>query len=61
MYEHDSPRTRLEQVLAQRHMTVDDFRLSYERVCGESLSERQAYRWVAASCGVCRTRKPRRG
>jgi len=33
-------------------MTVDDFRLSYERVCGESLSERQAYRWVA---GVLRS------
>lgn len=49
IYEQDSPRTRLEQVLAQRHMTVDDFRASYEQVSGESLSERQAYRWVAGT------------
>lgn len=49
MYEHDSPRTRLEQVLTQRHLTVDDFRLSYERVSGESLSARQAYRWVGGT------------
>ena len=49
MNEHHLPRTRLQQVLAQRHLTVDDFRLSYERVSGEALSERQAYRWVAGA------------
>jgi hypothetical protein len=49
MSEYPSPRTRLEQVLSQRHLTVDDFRLSYERVSGEALSERQAYRWVAGA------------
>ncbi|MGH3622992.1 MAG: hypothetical protein ACRDQ5_14555 [Sciscionella sp.] len=28
-------------------MVVDDFRASYDRVSGDVLSERQAYRWVA--------------
>jgi hypothetical protein len=41
------PRTRLEQVLAQRRLTVDEFRARYEEVSGEPLSARQAYRWVA--------------
>ncbi len=43
----DSPRTRLEQLLRQRHLTVDDFRAQYERLSGDALSARQAYRWVA--------------
>ena len=41
------PRTRLEQVLRQRHLTLDEFRRRYQRVAGAELSERQAYRWVA--------------
>jgi hypothetical protein len=41
------PRTRLEQVLRQRHLTVEEFRRRYRRVAGTELSERQAYRWVA--------------
>jgi hypothetical protein len=41
-----SSRTRLKQVLAQRHLTVDEFRAGYQRVSGEVLSQRQAYRWV---------------
>ncbi|WP_156994220.1 XRE family transcriptional regulator [Pseudonocardia acaciae] len=49
MAEKASPRTRLEQLLAQRHMTVDDFRARFERLSGDSLSARQAYRWVAGS------------
>lgn len=49
MDEGAPPRMRLEQVLAQRHMTVDEFRTSYERTSGETLSGRQAYRWVAGA------------
>jgi hypothetical protein len=41
-----SSRTRLKQVLAQRRLTVDEFRAGYQRVSGEVLSQRQAYRWV---------------
>lgn len=41
------PRTRLEQVLAQRRMTTAEFRAAYDRVSGDVLSERQAYRWLA--------------
>jgi len=37
----------LEQVLGQRQMTVDDFRVGYERESGDLLSGRQVYRWVA--------------
>ncbi|WP_084734905.1 hypothetical protein [Actinophytocola xinjiangensis] len=43
----DQPRTRLEQILRQRHLTLEDFRRRYERAAGTDLSERQAYRWVA--------------
>ncbi|MER5262284.1 hypothetical protein ABTZ99_09415 [Actinosynnema sp. NPDC002837] len=43
----EPPRTRLEQVLRQRHLTVEEFRRRYQRVAGTALSERQAYRWVA--------------
>lgn len=49
MAEKSSPRTRLEQLLSQRHMTVDEFRARFERLSGDSLSARQAYRWVAGS------------
>jgi hypothetical protein len=44
--EDGEPRTRLEQLLHQRHLTVDDFREQYLRSSGSDLSERQAYRWV---------------
>lgn len=46
MDEDGEPRTRLEQLLHQRHLTVDDFREQYLRSSGSDLSERQAYRWV---------------
>ncbi|MGH3867607.1 MAG: hypothetical protein ACRDQ4_16010 [Pseudonocardiaceae bacterium] len=48
MVEHESSRTRLEQVLRQRHLTLEEFRKQYQRAAGGTvLSERQAYRWVA--------------
>ncbi|MGH3906009.1 MAG: hypothetical protein ACRDTE_17785 [Pseudonocardiaceae bacterium] len=48
MTEHEVPRTRLEQLLRQQHLTVEDFRRKYERVGkGAGLSDRQAYRWIA--------------
>ena len=48
MVEHESSRTRLEQVLRQRHLTMEEFRKQYQRAAkGTELSERQAYRWVA--------------
>jgi hypothetical protein len=45
--EQSQPRTRLEQILRQRHLTLEEFRRRYERAAGAELSERQAYRWVA--------------
>jgi hypothetical protein len=42
-----SARTRLEQLLGQRHMTLREFRKRYQDATGDDLSERQAYRWVA--------------
>jgi hypothetical protein len=48
MVEHETPRTRLEQLLRQRHVTLEEFRKNYQRAAqGTMLSERQAYRWVA--------------
>ncbi len=47
MAEQESPRTRLEQLLRQRHITLEEFRKRYYRSAGTELSERQAYRWVA--------------
>lgn len=49
MTEDQAPRTRLEQLLVQQHVTVEQFRRHYERVTphGGGLSDRQAYRWVA--------------
>ncbi|MCA1675254.1 MAG: hypothetical protein LC799_24710 [Actinobacteria bacterium] len=48
MTEHEAPRTRLEQLLRQQHLTVEEFRRKYERVGkGVGLSDRQAYRWIA--------------
>ena len=47
MAEQHSPRTRLEQLLRQRHVTLEEFRKHYQRIAGTTLSERQAYRWVA--------------
>jgi len=47
MGEADPPRTRLEQLLRQRHLTTDDMRRRYAEASGIELSERQAYRWVA--------------
>lgn len=48
MAEYEVPRTRLEQLLRQRHLTVEEFRRKYERAGkGTGLSDRQAYRWVA--------------
>ncbi|MGH3707536.1 MAG: hypothetical protein ACRDRQ_05410 [Pseudonocardiaceae bacterium] len=48
MIEEKPPRTRLEQLLRQRHLTLEEFRKNYQRTAnGTVLSERQAYRWVA--------------
>ncbi|MBV9010862.1 MAG: hypothetical protein JO272_02220 [Pseudonocardiales bacterium] len=48
MTERQSPRTRLEQLLRQRHRTLEQFRKNYQRATtGTVLSDRQAYRWVA--------------
>ncbi|MGH3805867.1 MAG: hypothetical protein ACRDRU_04335 [Pseudonocardiaceae bacterium] len=48
MIEQAPPRTRLEQLLRQRHLTLEEFRKNYQRTAnGTVLSERQAYRWVA--------------
>ncbi|MGB8198705.1 MAG: hypothetical protein WCF33_03245, partial [Pseudonocardiaceae bacterium] len=48
MAEHVAPRTRLEQLLRQQHVTLEEFRKNYQRAAqGTILSERQAYRWVA--------------
>ncbi|MEO7193978.1 MAG: hypothetical protein ABIZ05_04025 [Pseudonocardiaceae bacterium] len=47
MAERESPRTRLEQLLRQRHVTLEEFRKRYQETAGIELSERQAYRWVA--------------
>lgn len=43
----DGPRTRLEQLLRQRGMTVEQFRKDYAKVSDSGLSESQAFRWVA--------------
>jgi hypothetical protein len=46
--EQEPPRTRLEQLLRQQHVTFEEFRKNYQRAAGGTvLSERQAYRWVA--------------
>jgi hypothetical protein len=47
MARQEPPRTRLEQLLRQRHVTMEEFRKRYQRTTGIALSERQAYRWVA--------------
>lgn len=49
MPDSEQPRTRLEQLLRQRHWTVDDLRERYARVSGSPLSERQAYRWLGGA------------
>ncbi len=47
MIEQEPPRTRLEQLLRQQHLTLEEFRKNYQRATnGTVLSERQAYRWV---------------
>jgi hypothetical protein len=47
MTEQKVPRTRLEQVLWQRHLTLEQFRKDYNRTADVDVSDRQAYRWVA--------------
>ncbi|MGH4011657.1 MAG: hypothetical protein ACRDTH_26415 [Pseudonocardiaceae bacterium] len=49
MTEQKAPRTRLEQVLRQRHLTLEEFRKNYNRTADADLSDRQAYRWVAGA------------
>ncbi|MGI8311023.1 hypothetical protein [Saccharopolyspora hattusasensis] len=46
MAENAAPRTRLEQLLHQRHMTIEDLIRKFHAM-SEALSERQAYRWAA--------------
>ncbi|MGH3800762.1 MAG: hypothetical protein ACRDTD_11610 [Pseudonocardiaceae bacterium] len=47
MSEQKMPRTRLEQLLRQRHLTLEKFRKNDNRAADADLSDRQAYRWVA--------------
>lgn len=47
MAEQKTPRTRLEQLLRQRHLTLEQFRKNFNRTSDADLSDRQAYRWVA--------------
>ncbi|MGH3812016.1 MAG: hypothetical protein ACRDUV_06105 [Pseudonocardiaceae bacterium] len=48
MSAQELPRTRLEQVLRQRHLTLEEFRRQYQQSAERTeLSQRQAYRWVA--------------
>ena len=47
MIEDKLPRTRLEQLLRQRHLTLEEFVKRYNRIADVDLSDRQAYRWVA--------------
>jgi len=44
--EEKLPRTRLEQLLRQRHLTLEEFRKLYNRIADVDVSDRQAYRWV---------------
>lgn len=54
MADRDVPRTRLEQILRQRNLTLTKLREAYRQASGTEVSERQAYRWVAGQL----TRKP---
>ncbi|WP_018681160.1 hypothetical protein [Actinokineospora enzanensis] len=40
-------RTRLEQILRQRNMTLEDLRAGVRKLSGNEVSQRQAYRWVS--------------
>ncbi|MEV6907606.1 hypothetical protein [Amycolatopsis sp. NPDC051071] len=40
------PRTRLEQLMSHRHMTVKDLTQQVVAITGEHVSDRQVYRWV---------------
>jgi hypothetical protein len=48
MIEQESLRTRLEQLLRQRHVTLEEFRKRYQRTADTPLSERQACPLAAA-------------
>jgi hypothetical protein len=45
--EEKLPRTRLEQLLRQRHLTLEEFRKLYNRIADVDVSDRQAYRWMS--------------
>ena len=45
--EEKLPRTRLEQLLRQRHLTLEEFRKLYNRIADVDVSDRQVSRWVA--------------
>ncbi|MGH3810223.1 MAG: hypothetical protein ACRDRU_27095 [Pseudonocardiaceae bacterium] len=47
MMEEKLPRTRLEQLLRQRHLTVEEFRKLYNRISHADVSDRQAHRWMS--------------
>lgn len=47
MADAESPRTRLEQVMRQRHMTLSDLQKEYQKITGVGLTERQLYRWLS--------------
>ncbi|WP_410597226.1 hypothetical protein [Amycolatopsis sp. lyj-23] len=42
----EPPRTRLEQVMSHRHMTVKDMISRVVSITGQEMSERQGYRWM---------------
>ncbi|GDY30853.1 XRE family transcriptional regulator [Gandjariella thermophila] len=47
MVQPELPRTRLEQVLRERHLSVERFVARFNELSEVPLSDRQAYRWVA--------------
>ena len=47
MVQPELPRTRLEQVLRERHLPVERFVARFNELSSVPLSDRQAYRWVA--------------
>ncbi|MBE1574514.1 helix-turn-helix domain-containing protein [Amycolatopsis roodepoortensis] len=46
MVDSELPRTRLDQLMKQKRMTLRDLMDRYREITGTEMSERQAYRWV---------------
>lgn len=49
MAEDRPPQTRLDQVMRQQHITVDELRKQLRNQAGMDLSQRQAYRWLSGN------------